>query len=109
VDTWNNHDAKSFASFFTEDGEWTDVMGQTTIGRKEVERGHVYPFTTVLKDAVFTLKSTRTKWIKGDVASIDIAWESTGHKTPDGQPILTTRRGLLNLITRKEKEEEEEN
>jgi hypothetical protein len=32
VDAWNSHDAKAFGSFLTEDGGWTDVIGQTTIG-----------------------------------------------------------------------------
>ena len=64
---------------------------------------HVYPFTTVLREAALTLRSLRIKWIKDYIASIDVAWESTGHKTHDnGQPIPTIRQGLLNLIARKE-------
>ena len=31
MDAWNHHDAKAFASILTEDGEWTDVMGQSAI------------------------------------------------------------------------------
>ena len=31
--------------------EWTDVMGQTMIGRKEIEDGHTYPFTTELNSS----------------------------------------------------------
>jgi uncharacterized protein (TIGR02246 family) len=31
VDAWNHHDAKAFVSILTEDGEWTDVMGQSAI------------------------------------------------------------------------------
>ena len=47
---------------------------------------------------------------KDDLASLDVAWESTGLKThDDGQPIpttTTTRQVLLNLIARKKEEEE---
>jgi uncharacterized protein (TIGR02246 family) len=102
VDAWNQHDAAAFASLLTEDGEWTDVIGQTAVGRKEVERMHIHPFTTVLRKAMLTVKSARTKWIKHDTASIDIAWESTGHNTHEGQPIPGIRRGLLNLVAKKE-------
>ena len=105
VNAWNQHDAAAFASLLTEDGEWTDVIGQTAIGRKEVERMHVHPFNTVLRKVKLTMKSTRTKWVKHEVASIDIAWESTGHKTHEGQPIPGIRRGLLNLVAKKEDNE----
>lgn len=37
MDVWNHYDAKAFASLLTEDGEWTDVVGQTAIGKKEVD------------------------------------------------------------------------
>jgi hypothetical protein len=52
VNVWNHYDAKAFASLLTEDGEWTDVVGQTAIGRKEVKDMHIYPFTTVLRETV---------------------------------------------------------
>lgn len=102
VSAWNQHDAADFASLLTEDGEWTDVIGQTAVGRKEVERMHVHPFASVLGEAILVVKSSRTKWIKHDVASIDLVWESTGHKTPEGKPIPGTRRGMLNLVVKKE-------
>jgi uncharacterized protein (TIGR02246 family) len=104
VDVWNHYDAKAFASLLTEDGERTDVTGQTAIRRKEVVDMHIYPFTTaVLREAVLTLKSLRTKWIKDDVASIDVAWELTGHKMhDDGQSIpTTTRQGLTKCYCKK--------
>ena len=48
------------------------------------------------------LRPLKINWIKDYIASIDVAWESTGHKTHDnGQPIPTIRQGLLNLIVRK--------
>jgi hypothetical protein len=85
----------------TEDGEWTDVIGHTMIGRKEIEHQHVYPFTTVLKEARLDVKSYRSKWITDEIVSIDVKWESSGHKTPEGKPIPTIRYGLLNLIAKK--------
>lgn len=63
---------------------------------------HVHPFTTALRGAMLSVKSARTKWIKHDIASIDLAWESTGHKTLEGQPFPGIRKGLLNLVAKKE-------
>ena len=47
-DAFNSHDPKMLSSLLTEDGEWTDVIGYTMIGRKEIENQHVYHFSTVL-------------------------------------------------------------
>jgi uncharacterized protein (TIGR02246 family) len=106
-DAFNSHYPKTFGSLLMEDGEWTNVMGQTMMGRKEIEDGHTYPFTTVSKEATLDVKPYRSRWINNEVVSIDIKWESTGHKTPDGESITTIRYGLLNLIATKIKEKEE--
>ena len=42
-DAFNSHDPKMLSSLLTEDGEWTDVIGYTMIGRNEIEKQHVYP------------------------------------------------------------------
>ena len=97
---FNSHDPKTLGSLLTEDAEWTDVIGHTMIGRKEIEKQHNYPFITELKDAELDVKSFRSKWL-GDnnkIVSIDIKWKSSGHRTPDGESILGIRHGLLNFI-----------
>src|SRR5262245_61362708 len=103
-DAFNSHDPKMLGSLLTEDGEWTDVIGYTMIGRKEIENQHIYPFTTVLKESRLDVKSYKSKWITDEIVSIDIKWESSGHRTSEGKPIATTRYGLLNLIAKKAKE-----
>ena len=82
---------RSCSSLLTEDGEWTDVIGYTMIGRNEIENQHVYPFTTVLKEARLDVKSYRSKWITDEIVSVDIKWESAGHRTPIGRNLLTKR------------------
>ena len=60
-DAFNSHDPKMLGSLLTEDGEWTDVIGYTMMGRKEIEHQHTYPFITVLKEARLDVKSYRSK------------------------------------------------
>jgi hypothetical protein len=72
-------------------------------GRKEIENQHAYPFTTVSKEARLDVKSYRSKWITDGIVSVDIKWESSGHKTLEGKPLPTIRYGLLNLIAKKVK------
>jgi uncharacterized protein (TIGR02246 family) len=103
TDAFNSHDPKMLGSLLTENGEWTDVIGHTMIGRKEIENQHAYPFTTVLKEARLDVKSYRSKWIANKIVSVDIKWESAGQRTPEGKPIPTTRYGLLNLSAKKTK------
>jgi hypothetical protein len=62
----------------------------------------IYPFKTILKETLVTLKSIRSRWIHNkDTAAVDVRWESTGNKTHEGQP-LPTRYGLLDLIVGKD-------
>lgn len=60
------------------------------IGRKEIEKRHNYPFTIVLKDVKLDVKSFRSKWLDDDnkLVSIDITWESGGHRTPENQYLV---------------------
>lgn len=98
---WNHKNAGEFASFFTKDAEFTDVVGQLMLGRAEIERLHTFPFTTVLKNAHLHMKKTKIKTIRPDVASIDVKWETTGHTKPDGSP-LPPRYGLLHFVVVKD-------
>lgn len=95
---FNSHDPKVFASLLVEDAEWTDVTGTTTVGKREIEDLHIYPFKTVLNDATLVVKSFRNRWIDDNIVSIEIKWESFGHKTPEGIPVQNIRYGSLNLI-----------
>jgi hypothetical protein len=66
---------------------------------------HIHPFKTILKDTVVSLNSIRSRWIHSkSIAVVDATWESTGNKTPEGQP-LPTRNGLLTLILWKDTDE----
>jgi uncharacterized protein (TIGR02246 family) len=100
-DAFNNHDPKKLASLLVEDGEWTGVIGTTMVGRLEIEQQYTYPFQSVLKEATLNVTSFRNKWIKDNIVSIDIRWESTGHQTPQGDHIPTIRYGLLNIVAEK--------
>lgn len=94
---WNRKNAGEFASVFIEDAEFTDVVGQLMPGRAEIERLHIPPLTTVLKNAHLHMQEMRIKAIRPDVASVDVKWETTGHTKPDGSP-LPPRYGLLHFV-----------
>ena len=98
ADAWNRKDPEGFAALLTEDGEWTDVLANYVQGREAVRKLHVFPFTTVLKKARLTLNDIRVRFLKPDVATVDITWETVGQTTPDGTKEIPPRNGLMNLV-----------
>ena len=85
----------------------TDVMGQKGIecnGTKGNRRWTHLSFYHSIERATLLVKSYRSKWINDEIVSVDISWESSGHKTPEGESIPSIRYGLLNLIATKIKQ-----
>jgi uncharacterized protein (TIGR02246 family) len=103
VDAWNKHDAKSFSMVFAEDADFTNVRGIGAKGRTEIEKFHAPLFSTMFKDSHQKIIGTKIRFIKPDVAAVDVRWEMTGAKNPEGKDI-PLRKGLLNFVMTKEKE-----
>lgn len=101
VEAWNKHDARAFSMIFTEDADFTNVRGMSAHGRSEVEKFHAPLFATRFKDTNLKMTKTKIRFIKPDVAAVDVWWEMIGAKGPDGQEI-PLRNGLLNLIMTKQ-------
>jgi uncharacterized protein (TIGR02246 family) len=106
-DAFNSHDPKMLSSLSTEDGEWTDVIGHTMIGRNEIENQHVYPFTTVLKEARLDVKSYRSKWITDEILSVDIKWESAGHRTHQKESLFQLLDMAYSILLQRRQKKEE--
>ena len=101
MDAWNRHDAKSFASLFAEDADFTNWMGQGATGRDAIEKYHQPLFDTRFKTSHQTTENIKVRLIKPDVASVDIWWNMTGAVNGAGQP-RPPRRGILSWIMTKE-------
>jgi uncharacterized protein (TIGR02246 family) len=104
----NKHDAGAFASFFVPDAEFTNVVGMTVSGRRAIEEFHRPLFegdtsrgTPSFKNSVFKPDSVKVRFLRPDVASVDIRYTHTGSRAPDGREV-GTRKGLLNLVVTKE-------
>jgi len=95
--SWNEHDAKMFCEAFADDAEFNSVFGHLNEGRDTIQNNHARIFSTVFKDAQLTLIGSRMKFIKDDVASVDISWKMTGAKFWEGSQ-SKERRGLMNWI-----------
>ena len=91
---WNRGDAKAFASHFHQDGGFTNVLGTVYYGRGAFEERHASLFATVFKGTVLSMTVQKIRFIRPDVAVVDIDTEMTGSKAlPPG--ITTAADGVL--------------
>ncbi len=104
----NKHDAKALASFFAPDAQFTNVVGMTVNGRRAIEELHRPLFEggtsrgiPSFKKSVFKSDSVTVRFLRPDVASVDIRYTHTGSTAPDGRE-MGPRNGLLNLVVTKD-------
>jgi uncharacterized protein (TIGR02246 family) len=93
---WNAHDAHLFASAFAPDADVTNVRGVSASGRENIEQFHAQAVQKMFMQSHQTAKMKKVRFLKPDVAVVDVRWEMTGALTPDGisRPVRT---GLLDL------------
>jgi uncharacterized protein (TIGR02246 family) len=94
---WNAHDAHLFASAFAPDADFTNVRGMSASGRENIEQFHAQAFQKMFMQSHQTAEVKKMRFLKPDVAVVDVRWEMTGALTPDGvsRPFRT---GLLDLV-----------
>ena len=97
MEAWNEHDAKKFAAVFAEDADFTNVSGASATGRAQVEEFHAPRFATTFKDTHMDSIDIKTRFIRSDVAAVDVHWKMTGANNPDGTP-RPERFGLLSFV-----------
>ena len=101
VAAWNRHDPRAFAAAFAEDADFTNVFGMAVKGRGAIEDLHAPIFKTMFRDSRLNVSETRIRFIRPDVAAVDIHWEMTGARDPLGND-WPARKGLLNLTMTEE-------
>lgn len=99
-DAWNRHDAHATAMQYVEDGDFSNTAGVPSHGRKELEDHYNAVFNANLKEAHRTDSVKSIRFLSPELASVDIDWQMTGAKTPDGKDI-PLRKGLLTWIVSK--------
>lgn len=94
---WNWHDAGAFAAPFAEDADFTNVFGMRAHGRAAIEAFHAPIFETMFSRSNLAHAGTEIRFIRPDIAAIDVKWEMTGAVDPLGRE-WPLRRGLMNLL-----------
>ena len=97
ADAWNKHDAWAFAMAFTEDADFTNVVGQSAHGRDGIKAFHAPFFATIFKDSHLVATIRGVRFLTADLAAVDVDCELTGAKAPDGSP-RPFRKTLINCV-----------
>jgi uncharacterized protein (TIGR02246 family) len=100
-DAWEAHDATALAENFTEDADFTNVRGTHAHGRKAIVDMHEFLFKGPFKDSHIHTLDMQVRFLRDDLAAIDLHWEMTGANLPDGTP-WPDRKGLANAIVEKQ-------
>ena len=100
MDAWNRHDVHAFAAVFAEDADFTNVRGQGASGRAKIEEFHARPFATMFKDSHQKYTDIKIRYLRPDIAAVDVHWEMTGATDAQGNP-RPLRQGLLNFVMMK--------
>ncbi len=77
---WNRGNARDYAAHFEENGGFTNVVGSVTFGRQGFEERHAQLFATAFKNTQISLTIRRIRFVRPDVAIVDIDTAMTGYK-----------------------------
>jgi uncharacterized protein (TIGR02246 family) len=97
---WNMHNAKIFSKVFTQDADFTNVLGMYRHGRTAIEEIHAPGFEGIWASSTLSITKSKIRFIKPDVAAVDAVWDLIGLKKQDGSD-SPDRNGLLNFIMTK--------
>jgi len=86
-EAWNKHDAKAYASLFTEDGDCINIVGWWWKGRAEIEQKLTDAYHYVFKESALTITNVDIRFLTSDVAVAHVRWTMTGARTPTGLPV----------------------
>lgn len=99
VDTWNKKDDGQFGELFTDDAEFTDIVGQVARTKSEIIEQHQFPFSVTNKNAVLSLDELHIRTIAPEMVLTSCKWEVMNSSTPDGKQ-LPPRKGVMQMISK---------
>jgi len=75
IAAWNTGDGVAFSKSFAPEGSFTNIRGSVFYGHKAFEDRHVEIFTGFFKGSRLTMSVTRIRFVRPDVAIVDLATE----------------------------------
>lgn len=101
-ENFSRHDAHAVALTFAEDADFTNMRGNHSHGRKDIENWFASLFRGTLKDSLRTDTVKSIRFFSPELAVVDAETVITGTKAADGSEI-PTRKGLM-IVTMTKKD-----
>lgn len=98
-EAWNRHDAKAYASLFTEDGDCVNVVGWWWKGRAEIEKKLTEAYAFVFAESALSVGEVTVRFLNPELAIAHVRWTMTGARTPQGLP--TPQQGIQTQVVQK--------
>ena len=83
-DTFNKHDAKALAAFWTPEGDLINPVGMTATGPAEIEKLIASDLENIIRGAKSTFTIQKIRFLKPDVCVVNMVHDFSGGKAPDG-------------------------
>lgn len=99
-EAWNKHDAKTYASLFTENGDCVNIVGWWWKGRAEIEKKLTDAYVYVFKESMLTVTNVDIRFLTPETAVAHVRWTLTGARTPSGLPV--PQQGLQTHVLQKQ-------
>jgi uncharacterized protein (TIGR02246 family) len=92
--SWNAHDARAYASRFSDDAEVVNSLGWRWSGRGETERMISDGFKLVYAQSRLQTTVVTVRALSPELVSVVLKWSMTGARTPDGATYLAPQNGI---------------
>jgi uncharacterized protein (TIGR02246 family) len=96
-ENFSRHDAHGVAMTFAEDADFTNMRGNHSHGRADIEKWFAALFRGNLKDSLRTDSVRSIRYFTPDLAAVDADTVITGTKAADGSEI-PLRKGLMVVL-----------
>ncbi|HET6143338.1 MAG TPA: SgcJ/EcaC family oxidoreductase [Candidatus Acidoferrales bacterium] len=100
-ENFTHHDAHGVAMTFANDADFTNMRGNHSHGRKDIETWFAGLFNGNLRDSVRTDTVRSIRYFSPELASVDLDTVITGTKAADGSEI-PARKGLMIVLMAKQ-------
>ena len=100
-DAWNLHDMKAFASQFSEDADFVNVVGCWWQGRAEIEKKHAASHASWFRESTLKFTAVHLRFLTPQISLAHVESSLVGANRPDGTP-AGLRIGILTLVFHKQ-------
>ncbi len=84
AEAWNRGDAQAYGARYLAEGTFTNVNGSFYVGREAFNRRHEEVFRGIFKGTALALTTRELRFIRPDVAVVDIDASLSGLQAPPG-------------------------